>query len=216
MVERLKKFENTPSVPVLRSFVFNFLKCYLSTKSFDKLLICMLVMLVIFAKLEGKGKGKKENVRQIMEAAPSSSLRHLSQQVHLSVGSCDTVTKKDLHLFPYRLTFVQELHENDFPQSTEFCQWVLGTFDDNLPQTTFFTDEVWFHLNAYHPRKVVVWVAVSCRRIIGPYFFDGNINDVRYREEILTPFLNELHNDELIFGYFQQDHATCHTTRVTV
>ncbi|RZC32178.1 hypothetical protein BDFB_010499 [Asbolus verrucosus] len=53
-----------------------------------------------------------------------------------------------------------------------------------------------------HPRKVGVWVAVGNRRIIGPYRSDGNINAVRYREELLTPFLNKFHDDELIFGYF--------------
>jgi hypothetical protein len=31
--------------------------------------------------------------------------------------------------------------------------------------------------------------------------FAGNINGERYRAEILTPFLNELHDDELIYGY---------------
>jgi hypothetical protein len=35
--------------------------------------------------------------------------------------------------------------------------------------------------------------------------FAGNINGERYRAEILTPFLNGLHDDELIYGYFQQD-----------
>ncbi|RZB40873.1 hypothetical protein BDFB_012444 [Asbolus verrucosus] len=55
--------------------------------------------------------------------------------------------KKNLHLFPYHLTSVQEVHKNNFPQRTEFCQWFLGTFDDNLLQTIFFIDETWFHLN---------------------------------------------------------------------
>ncbi|RZC33064.1 hypothetical protein BDFB_013436 [Asbolus verrucosus] len=82
-----------------------------------------------------------------MEAVPCSSLRHLSQQVDLSIRTCDIIIKKGLHLFPYRLTSVQKLHENDFPQRIKFCQWFLGTFDDNLLQTTFFTDEAWFHLN---------------------------------------------------------------------
>jgi hypothetical protein len=34
--------------------------------------------------------------------------------------------------------------------------------------------------------------------------FAGNINGERYRAEILTPFLNELHDDELIYGYLYQ------------
>jgi hypothetical protein len=48
-----------------------------------------------------------------------------------------------------------------------------------------------------------------------PNIFAGNINGERYRAEILTPFLNEL-NDELIYGYFQQDGATAHTTGATI
>jgi hypothetical protein len=44
----------------------------------------------------------------------------------------------------------------------------------------------------------------------------GNVNGERYRAEILTPFLNELHDDELIYGYFQQDGATAHTTGATI
>jgi hypothetical protein len=32
----------------------------------------------------------------------------------------------------------------------------------------------------------------------------------------LTPFLNQLHDDELVYGYFQQDGATAHTTRATI
>ncbi|RZC32821.1 hypothetical protein BDFB_007465 [Asbolus verrucosus] len=31
----------------------------------------------------------------------------------------------------------------------------------------------------------------------------GIINAVKYRERILTPFFNELYDDELIFGYLQ-------------
>ncbi|RZB39851.1 hypothetical protein BDFB_015160 [Asbolus verrucosus] len=89
MVERLKGFGNTLSMPVLRSFVLNFLKWYLSKKSFDKLSI---YVFIIFAKLEvlpkkvevvDQKKKKRtpevfENLRQIMEGTPSSSLRHLS------------------------------------------------------------------------------------------------------------------------------------------
>lgn len=42
------------------------------------------------------------------------------------------------------------------------------------------------------------------------------MNAERYREEILRPFFDELHDDELRFGYFQQDGATAHTTRDTL
>ncbi|KAL1488779.1 hypothetical protein ABEB36_000345 [Hypothenemus hampei] len=101
-----------------------------------------------------------------------------------------------------------------------------------------FTDEAWFHMTGYvnsqnmriwsstnphvfvetslHPQKIGVWSAFSGRKVIGPIFFDGNINGIRYRTDILHPFLEQLHDDELSEGYFQQDGATPHSTRETL
>ena len=42
--------------------------------------------------------------------------------------------------------------------------------------------------------------------------FSENINAAKYRDEILTPFLNQLDDDELVYGYFQQNGATTYTT----
>jgi hypothetical protein len=49
---------------------------------------------------EGSGQVKKRtqevigNVQQIMEDSPTTSIRHLSQQVDLSVGTCQKIIKK--------------------------------------------------------------------------------------------------------------------------
>jgi hypothetical protein len=105
--------------------------------------------------------------------------------------------KEDLHLFPYRLTAVQELHVNDLPQRLNYCQWFLNTIPDDVLEKTFFTDEAYFHLSGYvnsqnmrmwssqnphffteaphYPQKIGVWAAISQRRIIGPYFFQGKL-----------------------------------------
>ncbi|KAJ3655908.1 hypothetical protein Zmor_015016 [Zophobas morio] len=45
-------------------------------------------------------------------------------------------------------------------------------------------------------------------------FFYGNINTAKYRDEILSVFLNQLDDEELVYGYFQQDGA--HTTGATL
>lgn len=52
--------------------------------------------------------------------------------------------------------------------------------------------------------------------VITVCFFLGRINAERYRNEILTRFINELDDNELENGYFQQDGATPHCTQQTL
>jgi hypothetical protein len=52
---------------------------------------------------------------------------------------------------------------------------------------------------------------MSRQRIIGPYFLNFTINSDRYINRILNPFINELDDQELQHGHFQQDSATAHT-----
>ena len=62
-----------------------------------------------------------------------------------------------------------------------------------------------------HSEKTGVWCAISRRRIIGPIFFHETLNTARYLE-IVNEFVDQLDDDELRNGYFQQDGATCHTS----
>jgi len=110
--------------------------------------------------------------------------------------------------------------------------------DDDTLNISFFSDEAWIHLSGYinsqntrmwsaenphyfqetplHPQKIGVWIALSRRRLIGPIFFHNTISAETYRTEILQPFLNELHDDELRQGFFQQDGARAHTANETI
>jgi hypothetical protein len=63
-----------------------------------------------------------------------------------------------------------------------------------------------------HPVKIGIWLAVSRRRIIGSIFFHDTINRQRYREQLLAPFLDQVHPHEFENDYFQQDGATAHTS----
>jgi hypothetical protein len=54
------------------------------------------------------------------------------------------------------------------------------------------------------------------QKLIGPIFFHETINAQRYGELILDEFINQLDDEELQHGYFQQDGATPHTTRANL
>ena len=56
---------------------------------------------------------------------------HLSQQLGLSGGTCNTILRKDLHLFPYRPTYLHELRPIDFPQRVQYFQWFLNARETN-------------------------------------------------------------------------------------
>ena len=103
-----------------------------------------------------------------------------------------------------------------------------GTWD-----ITWYSDEAWFQLSGYvksqnthlwatehpheihevplHLEKTGVWCAISRRHIIGPIFFHETLNTAYYLE-IFNEFVDQLDDDELRNGYFQQDGATCHTS----
>lgn len=133
----------------------------------------------------------------------------------------------------------QELLPPDFEKRVTYCQWFNENLNNNaILDLSFFSDEAWFHLTGYqnqqnmrmwsrenphyyretglHPLKVGVWIAISRRRIIGPIFFEGNLNAENYRTNILLPFINQLHDDELQNGYFQQDSARPHVANDTL
>lgn len=106
---------------------------------------------------EGSGRPLKRSqptidaAREIMQNNPKTPIRQLSQQMELSVGTCHTMLRKDLHFYPYRLTAVHQLLDVDPPERLEFCEWFLNTLnnDNDTLMKTFFTDESWFYLSGY-------------------------------------------------------------------
>jgi hypothetical protein len=62
--------------------------------------------------------------------------------------------------------------------------------------------------------KVGVWCAVCTRRIAGPVFFKETMNCEKYVQIIFGKFFSELTEEERLYGCFQQDSATTHTTRM--
>jgi len=71
------------------------------------------------------------------------------------------------------------------------------------------------HEEPPHSEKIVVWCGMSLRRIIGPISFDKTITAAAYME-IFNTFVNQLDDEELSIGYFQQDGATSPTTHASM
>lgn len=179
------------------------------------------------------------NARNAIREQPTKSVRRLAQQLEISYGTCRSILKRDIGMHPYKVQLYQELLPPDYVRRVAYCRFFNANLnDDDVLDKTFFTDEAWFHLNGYinaqnmrmwatdnphfyrettlHPVKIGVWCAMSRRRLIGPIFFEGTINGERYRNNILNTFINQLHDDELQLGFFQQDSARPHIARETL
>ena len=177
------------------------------------------------------------NIRDRMDQSPKKSLRRLSAETGLSVGSCFTAVRHELHLYPYRIHAVHELLPTDFNKRVMYCNWFRQHCNDNLLDETYFTDESWIHLSGYvnrqntrlwsannphfftesplHPLKIGIWVAVSPRRVIGPLFFEETLNSESYCA-LIDRFHDLLPLAERNTAWLQQDSATCHTSRATM
>lgn len=143
--------------------------------------------------------------------------------------------------YPYRAHVSQSLRERDYERRLQFCTWAIGQEldDPDFFKFVLFTDEAGFtshgifnrqnvrHWAEENPGWVVevdrqnhwrvnVWAGVLNDRVIGPWFFEGNMDRVRY-EELLTNILPELLEDVPLAirlrMWWQQDGHPAHTAR---
>jgi hypothetical protein len=52
--------------------------------------------------------------------------------------------------------------------------------------------------------------------VIGPIFFEGTVNSDGYLSDILELFFQELTEEEIRYGYFQEDSSMAHTARISM
>ena len=132
---------------------------------------------------------------------------------------------------------------SDHAQCISFCEWVRERkyrMTRTFFRKFFFSDEAHFWVNGYvnsqnyriwgtenphelvakslHSERLTVWVAISERRLIGPFYRTQNIDQVVYRSIIRDDFLPALQaaNVDLSSTWFQQDNATPHTANATM
>ncbi|GFW64147.1 transposable element Tc3 transposase [Trichonephila clavipes] len=138
------------------------------------------------------------------------------------------------------------IHQNDHQARRRFDEWAQNEIAvvPDFHKRILFSDEAHFWLNGYvnkqncriwseanpqvyvetplHPEKLTVWCALWAGGIIGPYFFKNDegrnvtVNGDRYRAMVTNFFIPELNNHDVQELWFQQDGATCHTSRATI
>jgi hypothetical protein len=64
--------------------------------------------------------------------------------------------------------------------------------------------------------KFGVWCALGARMIVRPVFSNKKINFERYVQVILGKFFPALTEEEILYGWFQQDSATAHTEHLSM
>ena len=189
----------------------------------------------------GHPKMSEETIRNVKDrllASPKKSLHQLSRESGLSRSTCQHAAKK-AKLHAYRISMVHELKEPDQVKRVAYCRWFQTLLKENpgILDYTWFSDEAWFHLSGsvnsqnshiwesenpnamheepLHSQKIDVWCGMSWRRTIGPIFFEETIKTAAYMD-IFNTFVNQLDDEELSIGYFQQDGATSHTSHASM
>lgn len=164
-------------------------------------------------------------------------VRQLATEFNLSVGSVHKVLKQGGYK-SYRFQNHQELLPQDPESRSNFCETTFEAINEDriLLNSICFTDECTFTLHGevnsqncrywstenlrlynatrtQHPQSINVWAGIIDRRIVGPFFIDGALNAVKYRQllqERIIPALRQFENETGRQVWFQQDGAPPH------
>lgn len=184
-------------------------------------------------KISQKRLNAKNVLKLLIEENAALSIRKLSSAAEISFGMTQSILRRDLKLKPYKYQEAHHLEPADYQKRVTFAEWI-----NSLPQEDLkfmnFSDEAYFYLtesvNKQNNRmwlnerpidwierplqdaKVLVWCAISAKKIYGPYFFETTVNQHTYVDMLKTFFWpKHLRTAEYKKYYFQQDGATAHT-----
>lgn len=189
-----------------------------------------------------------ERVREVFTENPNLSTRR--NPVEVSQSSISRILRLELRWHPYKIHVRQELKEQDFGRRVRFCRWFLDQCQNNrFLHNLVIGDEASFSLNGkvntqcvrlYAPKngehpsfnfeknssreKVNVWAGVCGNgSLLGPFFFEGNINGRAYLEMIneqIVPALLRVYELPEIGAiqdiWWAQDGAPAHRNREVI
>ena len=166
------------------------------------------------------------------------SVRSTAAAVTPCKSTVHNILRNSLCLTPYKTTLDSKLTDNSIEERLEFVNTFLSHVadDENFLNRVLFSDESNFDTNPrinkqndriwrsekpaacgvkeQYPKKVCVWLGITTSFIIGPYFFDGTVNQTTYQDMLQKLVIPELKRRRKYSNViFQQDGATCHTSR---
>lgn len=178
-----------------------------------------------------------------VEETPNSSTRQLAREFNVSKSTIGNIFRKTKY-HPYKICLVHELSEDDFDRRVQFCEQLMLMCDNDpfFIRNILFSDEATFTLHGtvnrqncrywarqnprwmreirtQYPQKLNVWAGLIGNRIIGPFFFNGNLTAEMYLDFLqnyLIPSLAEIfpnHENPNLPSqriWFQQDGAPPH------
>lgn len=180
------------------------------------------------------------NILLSIQEDPHCTLRKLAQHNETSMKSVHRVLKTN-KFHPFKVTLVHELNEDDFDRRVEFCEDMMERVDNdpNFIHNIVFSDEATFQINGslnrhncrywaaenphwmredntQYPHKLNVWAGLLNGRIIGPFFYQENLNAQKYEDMLrnqIVPRILEITGQNFEHTYFQQDGASSHYGR---
>lgn len=178
----------------------------------------------------------KLKVLQAIIQSPNKSIRRVSLEQDVSNTSAWRVLHK-ANFKSYVPRLIQDLSQDDPNRRIQFCELMLNEFrdgDQRLFHKIVWSDEATFKLSGHVNRHnctywytenrrivlekqlnqpgVTVWGGISCRGVVGPWFFDGTVNGDNYLEMLRNYAVPELQmtNENFHDIYFQHDGAPPH------
>lgn len=145
-----------------------------------------------------------------MLAAVEQNPNLSTRQLHRLTGISRQSILKILHrhkYHPFHISLHQELHGNDFRLRVEFCEWAVQQIqvNPNFFANVLFSDESTFtnhgavnrhnmhywsvqnphwlrQVERQRPWSINVWCGIIGNKLIGPYFIEGTLNGLKYRD----------------------------------
>lgn len=180
-------------------------------------------------------------VLAMVDLDPHISLRDIQRRTGIPKSTAGRILR--LHRFhPYHITLTQALMPDDPRRRLEFCNWAQARIREvpDFFRYVMFSDEATFHgdgqlnrhnshywsvqnphwvrhLDHQHRWSLVVWCGIVNGYLIGPYFFDGNVNGAAYLHFLqneLPRLLEDVDLETRRRLWLQHDGAPCHRSLI--